>query len=223
MALKKPKGYLLLQKDFEHLYTGKYTDIIETFPTLKPKIFEFAKTRKNSSKDKNLELLLSLEQGSEDTSNIACFLLIPSLLAVTSVRLRNTSKKIWRPSKAESTAGFILHVRCDSEIRNAVKTKQNKFQELGLTVQPFIIIVGESLEKIKTYFIVINEIYYTVSSILTAVSLCFKITWVVNAQYPVECHSTWMFIQAAFFKFRTKFDSNSTSALTLLGELGIDC
>lgn len=160
--------------------------------------------------------------GSEETSNIACLLLIPSLLAVTSIRLKNAAKKIWRPSKSEATAGFILHVKNDSDIRTTVQSKQTKFQECGLTVQPFIIIVGESLDNIKTYFVVINEVFYAVSNILTAVSLCFKIIWVVNAQYPVECHSTWMFVQNAFFQFKTKFDSSSTSALTLLAELGFD-
>lgn len=81
--------------------------------------------------------LRTLISGSEETTNIASLLLITSLLAVTSVRLKNTAKKIWRPSKAEATAGFILHIKNDSDIQSAITSKQTKFQEYGLTGATF--------------------------------------------------------------------------------------
>ncbi|XP_061717507.1 uncharacterized protein LOC133525234 isoform X1 [Cydia pomonella] len=222
-ALKKPTGYVLLEKDFEELYAGKYTDIVESFAPLKEKKIKLAEKKNNAhSKDTTLNELLSLKDSSEESSNIACMLLIPTLLAVTSIRLKNCQKKVWRPSKAEVREGFITHVKNDCDVRSVINARREKFRQWGLTVQPFIIIVGTSLDTIKSYFVIIDEVWYDLPNILSVVSACFKLIWVVNAQYSAECLSTWMFIQRAYFKLNTKFDTQSTSAHTLLGELGID-
>lgn len=143
-------------------------------------------------------------------------------MAVTSIRLKNKQKKVWRPSKSEVREGFITHVKDDSDIISVINNRRDKFAEFGLTLQPFIIIVGPSLEEIKSYFVVIDKVWYVVSDILSAVNACFKTIWVVNAQYPMECHSSWTFIQHAIFKFKTSFDKASTPSHTLMGELGID-
>lgn len=149
-------------------------------------------------------------------------LLIPTLLSVTSIRLKNCNKKVWRPTKAEVREGFITHVHNDCDIRSVINARREKFRQFGLTLQPFIVIVGPSLDKIISYFVVIDEVWYNLPNILSVINVCFKLIWVVNAKYSVECLSTWMFIQHAYFKFKSKLDSESTSAHTLLGELGID-
>lgn len=150
------------------------------------------------------------------------FLIIPSLLSVSTIRLKKSApKKVWRPSKTEVREGFITHVTSDAEMRSVLHQRQKKFSEFGLSLQPYIIIVGESLSEIVSYFIVINETQYIVKNIVSAVNICFKIIWVVNAEYAAECQGTWMFIQKALYNLNTRGDKESTATNTLIADLGL--
>ncbi|KAK0070651.1 hypothetical protein PV325_000264 [Microctonus aethiopoides] len=60
-ALKKSTGYVLLEKDFDELYGGTYTEIFESFPPLKENIFKLAKKKSAHNKDSTLNELLNLQ------------------------------------------------------------------------------------------------------------------------------------------------------------------
>ncbi|XP_055919725.1 uncharacterized protein LOC129951543 [Eupeodes corollae] len=220
-ALKNGLGYKLLEKDFNTLHSENCKGLTENFPKLKRQIYGVAETKLKGN-NLYIQKLISLENLTENTSNIGAFLLIPTLLMVSTIRLRGVNKKVWRPSKSEVRESFITHVYSDAEVDQSISLRREKLQELGLTLQPYILIVGTSLDKIKSYFVVINEIKYVFNSIIEAVDICFKIIFMINAEYPAESKSTWMFIQKAFFKLSTTFDKESTAANTLLAQLGID-
>ncbi|XP_055920443.1 uncharacterized protein LOC129952043 isoform X1 [Eupeodes corollae] len=218
-ALKKPTGYLLLLKDFEFLYPENYNGFIESFATYKTQIFQLA--AKRTGRDKCVQNLLSLEKTSEDSSNLGALLSIPSLLSVNTFKLKGATKKVWRPSKAEVREAFITHVKTDAEICEAVSARKHRLEEYNLTLQPFIIAVGESLNSVKSYFVIVNDHRYFIPTIVEAVDACIKIIFTLNAKYPEECSCTWMFIQNGFYKIKTRYDKTSTATNTLLSELGM--
>jgi len=82
----------------------------------------------------------------------------------------------------------------------------NKAFSLGLTVQPFVVFVGESDldENISnnplSLYTVVNETYYKVEIILKAFDVCFKSFHTLNLKYPFEAEQVWKFIQEYFYQ-----------------------
>lgn len=157
----------------------------------------------------------------EENKNLAAFLAIPHLLNTTTVKQKKKQKKelscSWKPSKAETRDAFIKHLRSDAEIGQFIELRLKTLQNKGATSQPYIIIVGESLQDIKTYLVVVNKfvIYHRVN-IMQAVDTCYKAIWALNAEYGIDSNAIWYFIQRGFYKMTSQFDQGSTSAESLL-------
>lgn len=75
-----------------------------------------------------------------------------------------------------------------------------------LTVQPYIIVVGPTLDNIEAYFISIDSILYSVSTAFEAIDICFKAFHVLGATYPPASDHLWYLIQYELYNFSTKFD-----------------
>lgn len=58
----------------------------------------------------------------------------------------------------------------------------------GLTVQPYLILVGPSLSNIISVFVSINNVDYKCLSVIDAVGFCFKAYQILDAKYPYESH-----------------------------------
>lgn len=99
--------------------------------------------------------------------------------------------------------GFITHVHSYAEVKETVTRRHEKLRSLSETLQPFIVIVGESLDKISSYFVVIDEIL------------------ALNAKYPVEACGVWYLIQKGFYEITTPYDKGYTSVCVLLSALGV--
>jgi len=117
--------------------------------------------------------------------------------------------------------GFITHVRSNAEVQETISRKQEKLLGLGHTQQPFIIIVGPTLSEISNYFVVVDDVFYQLNSIIAAVDCCFKTIITFNAEYPVECETIWYFIQKGFYNLHTTFDKNFTTVNTFMSDIGI--
>ena len=165
----------------------------------------------------------------EDVLNTVAFMLLPFLMNTSTIRLPR-AKKQWRPSKIEILQGFITHVRSSAEVEDCITRRKNKLAEFGLQLQPFIIIVGPSLKEITARYIVINDVKYSSTkyvryqstSITHAVDSCFKILFILNAEYSRESSNVWYFIQKGFYQLTTKYDKSYTAVNSLLTDLGIN-
>lgn len=163
----------------------------------------------------------SLRPGGIEGSITAAFLCLPYIIATNTLKRGKSGKGTWRPSKLECLQGFIHHIRSDTDIEATIATKREKLRALGLTVQPFIIIVGPSLSEISGHFIVVNDTFYKVKSIMEAVDYCFKIFLVLSAEYPLEAAPVWFFIQKAFYEISTVWDKQYTVVNSLLADIGV--
>lgn len=169
------------------------------------------------------------------------FLTLPELLSANVIRLnklaKNESASVspakkkkagnllsdrWRPTKAEVREAFISHAVDDSYIKVTVEKRQRVICEKGLTPQPYVLMVGPNLSKIKSYFVVINQniIYYS-PHILNAVDTCFKIIWALNLEYAADSYGPWYFIQKGFYKLHSSYDKGSTSVESLLTDCNL--
>lgn len=89
-------------------------------------------------------------------------------------------------------------------------------------VQPFVIAVGDSFANIVQSHIVLDKaIIYSFSSVPDAVDLCFQLYHAFHAEYPLECHNVWEFIQQAVHNIYTPFDWNHRATSELAEKLGL--
>ncbi|KAF2889931.1 hypothetical protein ILUMI_16242, partial [Ignelater luminosus] len=129
-----------------------------------------------------------------------------SLISSKSNKVRK-GKHYWKPSNAESRDGMLIHVKVPGDLHTAVQEKQNKLASFGLTVQPFIIILGPSITDIQKVYIRVDETLYVLPSVLKAIDICFKAFILFDIQYPVESEHIWFLIQWAIYNLKLKSDN----------------
>lgn len=151
-----------------------------------------------------------------ETSNLAVFLLIPHLLGPVYIKKK-------KRSAVELRQNFILHIEEERQLQEQQQKRQEKYLDLGLTIQPYIIVAGP-LKKITSRYVVVDNIVYEMPNIIKTVDTCFKIIWALNLEYPIECLPIWQFLQRVIYTFSEKAvpkDKVSTSVLGLISDCGI--
>lgn len=80
-----------------------------------------------------------------------------------------------------------------------IKKKRKKLQKLGLTLQPFILVVGPSLTEIEAIFVRIDDISYKLKTLFKALEICFMIFMVLDLKYPSAAEHIWYLFQRTIF------------------------
>lgn len=94
----------------------------------------------------------------------------------------------------------------------------------GGSVQPLVLAIGgdgKSWSSVEKYWVYINSPLYEFSSLVDAVDICFKATFVYNLHYSPECESVWQVIQNKFYNLQTpslRVLSSTESCMRLLDE-----
>lgn len=97
-----------------------------------------------------------------------------------------------------------MNLQIPGDINKVVDEKYEAASQNGITVQPFMLIVGE-IEN-PSYCVVIDKHIYALQSALKALDVCFKVFFSLNASYPEECRPIWMHIQKYIFNIHTRDD-----------------
>lgn len=74
-----------------------------------------------------------------------------------------TGKKFWKPSVSEARDGIFLHVKIPGDIETAKQNMINCMYKKGLTVQPYILIVGSNLNNVHSFYVIIDNKNYKLS------------------------------------------------------------
>lgn len=91
---------------------------------------------------------------------------------------------------------------------------------LGLTVQPYVVIVGSSTTVDIEYYAVIENTYFKLETVVKAFDVCFKSFHTLNLEYPVEAKQVWTFFQIYFYEIQAaKSDSQFVSVKSLLKDI----
>lgn len=104
------------------------------------------------------------------------------------------------------------------EVRLSLERLKEKLRKQGLTLQPLIILAGP-LAKIDKAYVCVNDILYSVDSVLDAIDLCFKTFIVFDSAYPVKSEKYWTVIQKSIYEIDFPTDSTYRSANVLIGEI----
>jgi len=156
----------------------------------------------------------------EESSLVAAFLVLLFLFSPVTIK-KKKGRGNWRPSKSEIRDGFILHLRSQAELQESITRRKQKYERLAFTLQPLIIIIGPTISDIAQYFVLVDDTYYLVNFIITAVDYCFKIIHAFHAEYPVVSKPVWYFIQRGCYKLKTSWDTEYVTVNSLMTDLDI--
>lgn len=108
-------------------------------------------------------------------------------------------KTYWKPSISEARDGLFLQVRIPSDIAKVKQEKINFMYKKGLTVQPYIIIVGPNLSNIHAFYVVIDDQNYQLATLLDALKFCFQTYFILDVKYTPESEHLWFLLQWELF------------------------
>lgn len=78
---------------------------------------------------------------------------------------------------------------------------------------------GATIQKLDSFYVVIEDIIYKIHSCLKAFDICFKAFHVLNCEYPFESEHIYLIIQLYLCNFKTKFDKKIPIVSTVLSQL----
>ncbi|XP_039303477.1 uncharacterized protein LOC120357365 [Solenopsis invicta] len=128
-------------------------------------------------------------------------LMLPYLLKPSNVKTGN--KKRWKPSKIETAESFIFRVSNIADLEPKLHKRKEKLEAYGLTLQPMVVAVG-SILNLTSFYVIINDIKYTSTSLMNAIDLCFKIFFALDATYPADSEIVWYFLQQYIYGITNK-------------------
>ncbi|KAB0803155.1 hypothetical protein PPYR_00125 [Photinus pyralis] len=202
--LRSPIAPDLINYDFAQVHkVPENFDLQTEFQNL----FEAVLTQRKSSLSPADNTILQLLDTDDITSDSRRAIQLYLLASLVPPKGRTKVKKLhWKPSITEAREGVFVHVLTPGDIEQAKKQKINSMYSKGLTVQPYFIIIGPSLNNISQTLVIINQNTYQCNSILEALDFCFKSYIVLDAKYPFQSQHLWYLIQWIVYKYRAATD-----------------
>lgn len=117
-----------------------------------------------------------------------------------------TGKTFWKPSISEARDGICLHVKIPGDIETAKQNKVNCMYKKGLTVQPYVLIVGSHLYNVHSFYVIIDNKNYQISTLLDALKFCFQVYFVLDIKYTPESQHLWYLMQWELFNITSNND-----------------
>uniref|UniRef100_A0A8D8I830 (northern house mosquito) hypothetical protein n=3 Tax=Culex pipiens complex TaxID=518105 RepID=A0A8D8I830_CULPI len=201
------KAHDLITKDFTRLH-GKMSNIAAKIPVFVKKFNKiFHDYRKLIKDDTELcdEIIktFSHDPPVNDHSIFLIFYTLPLLLRENFVY---RGGKRMRPTLFMSRNAYITIIPTEATLTETIETTRKKAQDRQTTVQPFIVAVG-SIENIKKYFVVFDDLLLPCSRAIEAVDIHYKLHDVFNLLYAAECQTVLHFTQKFFYGQQYEEDS----------------
>lgn len=115
----------------------------------------------------------------------------------------------------DSIKSFVVEVNTVSDISKEIERMKALCIERKWKLQPIIFYINTETPKFAVCF---DDIYYQFETFVVALDICFKLFFVFNFEYPVQCFKVWSFIQKYFYKITTKTDKLSPDVINLISD-----
>lgn len=98
------------------------------------------------------------------------------------------------PNASPVTNLYFISLQVGTNIPDYLQTVQNG----GIKRQPYILMLGTRLNP-SQFFVIIEGLALEQTSLLKAMDACFSAFYVLDLIYPLQCHTTWEFVQKFFY------------------------
>ncbi|KYN30158.1 hypothetical protein ALC57_00384, partial [Trachymyrmex cornetzi] len=99
-----------------------------------------------------------------------------------------------------------------AKLQSFVEERPKKLTNWGLTVQPYVLACGSSVEDIDAYYVIVDTETkfithkFTCQSSVRVLNLCFKVIHAAHLEYSAESYRLWRLIQKELYELTTVFD-----------------
>jgi len=104
-----------------------------------------------------------------------------------------------------------------------LEDKAAQLDKKGLKLQPHVIVLADSVADVGTnsacYACLHSSVYFCTSSLMEAVDICVKASFVFGLDYPHAAQSCWAFIQRAVYAISHRYDRLSSKVQELLTDI----
>lgn len=202
---------LQIEEDFQALYPEQHARFTGCWEQLASKLLQLVKN--DAKDDAARKLLEALSDAPEEqrrfaTANVVLYLL-PNVMPPKPLGKATRNCRRWKPSIAESQEAFIHVSKVGTNLGAYRAAKRQKCQEKGITWQPRIVVLGESVIHPVQVLVLVNDTVYEVGSLIKAVDVCFKAFFVLNADYPPQVRDPWLLLQRGVMGIETEYDTRS--------------
>lgn len=111
---------------------------------------------------------------------------------------------------------MLIFFKVPGDLIPAIQRREKIARKLKKRVQPFIAVVGPSVEQFTNCYVVIDNIKYKFNSIVKAFDVCFKAIHALHSEYSYEARGAWLFVQQALYGIYTSFDQKNSSVAALV-------
>ncbi|KYN21787.1 hypothetical protein ALC57_05837 [Trachymyrmex cornetzi] len=75
---------------------------------------------------------------------------------------------------SEARDAFVLHVTVPGDIDPAIQRRRAVALKLKSRIQPFVVLVGPTIEQYEACYLIIDDVKYQFNNVLKAFDQCFK-------------------------------------------------
>lgn len=152
----------------------------------------------------NISIIIIIIFIFKDQKNITLLFILHALVPPTAKFSRVVAGKK-TPGKytiKDSQNSFFLH---GQTVAACVEKIKNMTTE-GAPIQPFILLVGDAINKPRHILVFVDGVKYMFNTVLEAVDICFKVFFIFELAYPTASQHIWQLIQQFFYEIETPFD-----------------
>ena len=93
----------------------------------------------------------------------------------------------------------------------------------GIHLQPHVVVLCNDVEDIDdgkyvAFSVITSDLIYEMPTVVAAVDVCLKCTFVFSLQYNAAARSSWLFLQHAVYGIETKQDKFCCKVKQLIAE-----
>ncbi|KAJ1530187.1 hypothetical protein ONE63_005116 [Megalurothrips usitatus] len=227
--LLMPSSHQLIVDDYDVLadvdkrfkcLKDKSGTFFENWTTFRESVLTFAVgvTSNLSKKDKK-DLVDKLELCPADDTSTRDFIAFEALPLLCKQRGRvKLGSTVFKPTVQECKDAFILHVPGAGDFEKVIRDRKDRHVKLKAPLQPYIA-VQEDDGKVRASYVIVDTNAWKMGSLLSAVEVCYKTTWVLNCGYAPEAQHLWNLLQKAVCKVQFQEDKHFASVDSFLAML----
>jgi len=110
-----------------------------------------------------------------------------------------------------------------TDLKEYLEAKANGLGRWGYQLQPHVVVLSDDFGDADVarvaYTCIHSTVYYETTSVLEAVDIALKSTFVLGLQYPAPAHTTWSFMQKAVYKLSHRFDRIPSKVHVLITDM----
>jgi len=109
------------------------------------------------------------------------------------------------------------------DLKKYLEKKGEEMSKKGLQLQPHVIVLSDGLSYFGVnaayYACVHSSMFYATATLMEAVDICLKSTFVFGLAFPAPSHASWTYLQRAVYGVTTHFDRVSSKVLELVTDI----